>query len=569
MTNSPLSTAILPSYYRQAIPVMLEVARRRNQGLTLLPWAILHRASLRPGVTFDLRSHPYLADLYTSTAQRIVVRKAGQVGASEWLVSYALHAADVRHLDVLYVMPTEDDISDFSTTRFGMAMEASAYLQSIVVDTRKGDAAGRRGVDKMTLKRIRDNWLYFRGGRVRADGNAPQLKSLPAGCVVFDEFDEIDPRAPDLARKRLGHSDVAEERMVSTPTYVGVGIDAEWAGTNQQFWHLQCPGCRRRQDVTIDDLVTEWDDLARPTAWHGMKNNTAWLACRHCGKPLDRLGPGLWVATYPDRETVGFQLSKLIAPWVDLAQVVANLQTTNETKRKEAYNQDLGLPYAPRGAGITAQVLDDATRDYSLVASTPLDAGGAVMGVDVGLLLHVVIRAGRDPQTGERRMLYAGAVATFDEVEHLIRRYRVRACVIDALPETRKARELQAKARAGVVWLCYYAGGDGPKSEDLAGWNQDQGTVSTDRTRSLDETVTRFVEGVNTLPAGIRQIPDYYPHLTSMVRVIEKRRDGNPVARWVETGPDHYAHAENYCTIAGLRPVPMGVLAQGKTRRVA
>lgn len=533
----------------------------------LLAWTENHRRRLRPGVAFDLHAHPYLTDLYASTAQRIVVRKAGQVGASEWLVSYALHAADARHLDVLYVMPTEDDISDFSTTRFGMAMEASPYLQSIVVDSRKGDAAGRRGVDKMTLKRIRDNWLYFRGGRVRADGNAPQLKSLPAGCVVFDEFDEIDPRAPALARKRLGHSDVAEERMVSTPTYVGIGIDAEWAGTTQQFWHLQCQGCRHRQPVTIDDLVIEWDDLQRPIAWRGMADKTAWLACRHCGKPLDRMAPGLWVPAYPDRDIVGFQLSKLIAPWVDLAQIVANLQTTNESKRKEAYNQDLGLPYAPRGAGITAQILDAATRDYGLATVPPADVAGAVMGVDVGLLLHVVIRAGRDPQTGERRLLHAGAVATFEEVDHLIRRYRVRACVVDALPETRKARELQSRVRPGVVWLCYYAGGDGPKSEDLANWNQDQGTVTTDRTRSLDETVTRFAEAINTLPAGARQIPDYYPHLTSLVRVIEKRRDGNQAARWVETGPDHFAHAENYCTIAGLRTPTLGVMAQGVARR--
>lgn len=533
----------------------------------LLAWTETHRRLLRPGIAFDVRAHPYLADLYTTTAQRIVGRKAGQVGASEWLVSYALHAADVRRLDVLYVMPTEDDLSDFSTTRFGMAMEASPYLRSIVVDTRKGDAAGRRGVDKMTLKRIRDNWLYFRGGRVQPNGNAPQLKSIPADVLIMDEYDEIDPRAPELARKRLGHSAVAEERLVSTPTYVGIGIDAEWPATTQAQWHLRCTSCGRRQDVTIDDLVTEWDDLQRPTAWHGMRDGAAWLACRHCGKPLDRMAPGEWVPAHPGREVVGFQLSKLIAPLADLTRVVANLQTTNETKRKEAYNQDLGLPYAPRGAGITAQMLDNATRDYGLVQTLPQDAAGAVMGVDVGLLLHVVVRAGRDAQTGERRLLHAGAVSTFEEVEHLIRRYRVRACVVDALPETRKARELQAKMRPGVVWLCYYAGGDGPKSEDLAGWNQDQGTVSTDRTRSLDETVTRFAEAVNTLPAGIRQVPDYYPHLTSMVRVIEKRRDGNPVARWVETGPDHYAHAENYCTIAGLRPAPVGVMAQGVARR--
>ena len=527
----------------------------------MLSWAILRRPELRPGVAFDLKTHQYLIGLYECTAQRVVTRKAGQVGVSEWLVSYAIHAADVRKLDIMYVMPTDDVVSDFSRTRFGMAIESSKYLQSIVVEAR--GAEGQRGADKVSLKRIRNHWLYFRGGGVRSDGNAPQLRSVPAGGVVFDEYDEIDPRAPELARKRLGHSDVAEERMVSTPTYIGIGIDAEWDLTSQQYWHLQCVGCRRWQDVTIDDMVIEWDDLDRPIAWHGMENNTAWLVCRHCGKPLDRLAPGRWVATYPDRETVGFQLSKLIAPRSNLAQIVTNLQTTNEAKRKEAFNQDLGLPYAPRGGGLTAQVLDAARRDYGMVQQ----ATGSIMGVDVGRMLHVVIRAAKDQVTGERRLLFAGTFSDFGELRHLIRRYHVRTCVIDALPETRKARELQNDLRPGLVWLAYYDGGDGAKRDDLAAWNDERRDLTADRTRSLDETVTRFTEGGNTLPAGIRQVPDYYPQMTAITRVTEQRRDGNPVARWVQSGPDHYAHAENYCTLASLRPVPMGVMAQGKARR--
>ena len=189
------------------------------------------------------------------------------------------------------------------------------------------------------------------------------------------------------------------------------------------------------------------------------------------------------------------------------------------------------------------------------------------MGVDVGLLLHVVVRAPRDPVTGERRMLFAGEFGSFDEIGRLIRRFHVRTCVIDALPETRKARELQAGCRPGVVWLAYYDGGDGAKRDELASWHDERGDLTADRTRSLDETVTRFVEGTNTLPAGMRQVVDYYPQMTAIIRVTERRRDGNLVARWVQSGPDHYAHAENYCTLASLRPMVFGVMAQGTARR--
>lgn len=526
----------------------------------LLTWTIINRYDLRPGAPFDLVNHPYLVDLYRCTAKTIVVRKAGQIGVSEWLVSYALHAADVRQMDILYLMPTEQTLRDFSTTRLGMAAEASPYLRSILVQQSTSD---RRGSDSQSLKRVRNNWIYMRGASVTADASSPKLKSVPADGVIMDEFDEIDERAPELARKRMGHSKIAEERSVSTPTYPGVGIDAEYANTTQMTWHIQCEHCGNRQDLSIDDLVLEWDSLERPVVWHGQQDSKPYVACRRCKKPLDRGAPGLWVPKYPEREIVGFHMSKLIAPLSDLRDIIKNLQTTNEDKRKEAYNQDLGLPYKPRGGGLTIQNLDDARRSYHLRDSAK---ASTVMGVDVGLQLHVVIRQ-TFSNDGTKPMVWAGAVSSFDDVGFLIRKYQVRTCVIDAMPETRKARELQANCRHGTVWLCYYDAGDSSKREDIAAYNDKEEQVSADRTRSIDETVTRIIEGVNTLPEEIRSIQDYYTHMTSVVRVTEKRRDGNMAARWVETGPDHYMHAENYCTIASMRGQKLGILVQAAAKR--
>lgn len=479
---------------------------------------------------------------------------------SEWLVSYAIHSCDVRKMDIMYLLATEATLRDFSTTRFGMAAEASPHIKNIMVQQSTGD---RRGSDSQSLKRIRDHWLYMRGASVSSDSSSPKLKSVPVDGIVMDEFDEIDERAPELARKRMGHSKIAEERSVSTPTYPGVGIDAEWTTTNQMMWFLTCSHCGNKQDLLIDDLVIEWDSLERPVAWYGQKDNIPYIACRKCHKPLDRSLPGEWVPKYPDRPKFGFHMSKLIAPLSDLGDIIKNLQTTNEDKRKEAYNQDLGMPYSPRGGGLTMQTLDDARRQYSMRESAE---GGCVMGVDVGLQLHVVIRR-TFSNDGSRPMVWAGAVPTFEEVGQLIRKYNVRVCVIDAMPETRKARELQSNNRHGVVWLCYYDAGDSSKREDISNWNDKEEQVSADRTRSLDETVTRFGEGVNTLPREIKSVQDYYTHLTSVVRVTEKRRDGNMAARWVETGPDHYMHAENYCTIASMRGQKLGILVQAAARR--
>lgn len=520
-----------------------------------------YRAMLSPKRPFDLTHHPYLRGLYQCTAQHIVVKKAGQVGASEYLVSYALHAADARLMDILYVMPTDDDVSDFSRTRFGPALEASPYLARIIVDGGSADN-NRRGTDRITLKRIRNSWLYFRGGRVKTDGNAPQLKSLPADSVILDEYDEIDARAPELARKRLGHSPYKEERDVSTPTYAGMGIDLVWQESNQQLWHVRCGHCGNWQPLTMRDVVLAEDDLGRPVAWHGVADGRAFAVCRRCGRELNRLDFGQWVATYPGRDVAGFHLSKLFSAQTDLLDVVRALQTADESKRKEAFNQDLGEPYTPQGGGLTDQVLDACRREYAMGVQP---GQRTVMGVDVGRVLHFVIR-GPANAAGERPLRLAGEAGSFDDIGRLMRVHQVGMCVMDALPETHAARKFQAGMRRGAVWLAYYSALDGMRNEEIGRWNEQEGVVTLDRTRVLDETMARFADGKNTLPATIRNLADYYEHLKAPVRVVERRKDGNLTARYVENGADHFAHAEAYCTAASSAPRAVGVLAQGVTK---
>ncbi|MCI0728858.1 MAG: phage terminase large subunit family protein [Chloroflexi bacterium] len=535
---------------RQLVAGLVERQRRRaarhGQPIDLLTWAAVHRRMLKPDVKFNLTNHLYLAEIYGSSARNKVIYKAGQMGASEYAISYALHACSERKATTLYVFPTDRHVSDFSKSRFGPAIESSQHLQKLVVEARA--AGGKRGSDQVTLKRIADNFLYFRGAQVQPDGRAPQLKSIDADVLILDELDEMDPRAPAIARKRLGHSDIAETLSISTPSYVGAGIHAEWMETDQREWHVRCPHCGEWQPMSINQVVLEWDQVGRPVAWHGMLEGRAWVACRKCGKELDRLAAGEWVAMYTGRDVVGYHLTKLFSAQIQLLEIVESLKTTDETERKETFNQDLGLPYTPRGGQITDTLLDECRREYG---HGPVADEETVMGVDVGAVLHVVIRGPADGETEERPQRWAGEVDTFGQVANLIKQYNTITCVVDALPETRSARAFQASQPAGLVWLAYYVGTPvGTKNVASAQWNKDEGVVNLDRTRSLDETMSRFYDKVNTLPANARSIPDYYTHLKAPVRVIETTSNGDRVAKYVESGADHLAHAENYCTVA-------------------
>lgn len=532
--------------------------------LPLLLWTSIHRLYIDSKTRFTLDDHIYLRDIYNDISREIVVKKAAQLGLSEWLVSYALHACDERGADVMYIMPTDSDVSDFSQSRFGPALEASEYLSSIVVG---GDASGGklRGADKVSLKRIRQSFLYLRGGRVQIDARgvakARQLKSVPIDAIIFDEVDEMDASAQEIGRKRLGHSTIAEVRSISTPTYPGVGIDVLWANSDQREWLTPCSACGHWQQITIHHIVTAFDELERPVSWHGQAEDRAFAACEKCGRELNRLAPGRWVPRYPGREVVGYHPTKFASSITDLLQIVRNLSTTDKTKRREAYNQDLGETYVPRGGQLTDEILNECHRPYG---QGPRPGVSLYAGADVGTLIHVVIRTGKHPERGETELVFAGAVESFEELGRLMKRFKVRNLVIDALPETRKCRELQGGFDTGVVWLAYYA--DDTKWSESANWNENEGIVTLDRTRSLDEMYSDFYDVKSLLPGDAKDIEDYYDHLKAPVRVLEEKHDRVQVARYVESSADHYAHAENYCKAAMAAPVLRSVTVSRSVR---
>jgi hypothetical protein len=488
--------------------------------------------------------------LYEDDHPDIVIEKAAQVGVSEWMVSWALHHLDQgRH--VLYVLPTEDDVSDFSASRFGTAIEASPYLSSRVVQGHE------RGADRVTLKRIGDGFLFLRGGKIKSgpatggEEKASQLKSIPADCAVSDEYDEIDPRADAFIVERMkAIGSYGHRARVSTPTYPGSGIHPLYMASDMHVWHVQCPGCNDWQSLTLEKLVTEWDDLERPQHWNTDGAGEPALWCSKCHHPLDRGAEGMWIPTYPGRATRGRLISRLFMPERPLQEILDGLAQTDESKRKQIFNQAMGLPYRSRGAqSLTDEILDACKRDYGHGPQT----GGAFAGIDVGRVLHVVIRGADWTQRA------AFEHADFDnDLADRLREHGVLVTVIDGEPETRAARAFQASHADQPIWLADYPGSGLPNDVEPVRWDTDRMLVKADRTRILDSTLALFRRGAKreaggaTLPATARDIPNYYAHLKAPVRQLVRDSKGNSIAVYHEAGADHYAHAEAYTLIAAM-----------------
>ena len=107
----------------------------------------------------------------------------------------------------------------------------------------------------------------------------------------------------------------------------------------------------------------------------------------------------------------------------------------------EAFQRlDLGLPFVSAESRLTLDVLDQCAADHPpLLALHTQQLRTIVMGVDVGSVLHVVVRG---LYRRKWSLLEAFTCSSFDELETWFNRYRVSVCVVDSLPETRRSGDL-------------------------------------------------------------------------------------------------------------------------------
>jgi hypothetical protein len=72
--------------------------------------------------------------------------------------------------------------------------------------------------------------------------------------------------------------------------------------------------------------------------------------------------------------------------------------------------------------------------------------------------------------------------------------------------------------------------------------------ITVNRTSWIDASLSRFSNQTIVIPMDT---PDEAKtHLKALVRVYKRDEYGNPVGRYENTGPDHFAHARTYSEIA-------------------
>jgi len=488
------------------------------------------------GQPFSFGGHEYLRDLYADQHPHVVIEKAAQMGASELAISRALYTCVTRDgVCVILFFPTDQDVRDFSRHRVAPALEDLRQAGLL-------DDTGARKTDNVGLREVGRSVLYFRGMQ-----SGIRMKSVPADFLIFDELDESPPEFKPLARERLSHSDMKWILELSTPTLPDYGIDVEFRRSDQRYWHVEC-GCP-------DGVVLE---LTFPECLARRRGGAVELRCPRCGRgPLDP-SAGRWIAHAPERaERRGYHLSQLFSTAISPREILEEYETTRNVA--EFHNSKLGIPYAGDRMPLTRAELLRAMGEHERGA-----AGGGlrVMGVDQGKILHWLLLEIAERET---RIVDLGVVDGFPEIARRIEREGVALCVIDGLPNQHSARDL-ARSLPGRVALCYYAEAHRGEPDLRPG----RDTVVVDRTEALDRVVTDLLRGLVALPDRLdADVEELIRHLTAIAKVEkEDERTGERTARYLRTGPDHYAHALGYDLIAAdrARRVPVVTARAGRAR---
>jgi hypothetical protein len=514
-------------------------------------WACAYRVMGKPFPgKWGWTRHPWLKAMHESTAEVNIGQKAAQMGYTENVLNIALYNIDVRGVDCLYVFPAKTpDASDFSAGRFNTALELSPHINNMFSN-----------VKNVGHKRAGNTNLYLRGAKSRSG-----LKSIPVGILILDEKDEMVQENIPLAKERQSGYDETIIWEISTPTIDGIGINETFELSTQNEFFFKCPSCSRFINLTFPESIEIiGEDFNDP------RLSESFYKCSLCDVKLPHetktnwLGTGRWIPKFEDRSMTGWGIGQMYSS-ARAAHPSKFLESffkakTNPAEEQEFFNSKLGVPHIVDGARINEKDIDSCIGTH--VSALENYDGLVTIGIDVGNDLHFEIdKWFLSPNmvdiNAEAKclVLAVGKVAHFEELDTLMQRFNISAGVVDVQPERRKAYEFACRFW-GKIRLCFYGRGISGKNIHLS--DEDEMTVTVDRTSWLDMSLSRFRSNKISLP---RDVPkEYREHIKALTRIYEKDIDGNPIGKYVKSSarPDHFAHARNYSEIALPLAASMG-----------
>lgn len=483
-----------------------------------LLWAISH-VPLPKGVAWDFSDRAWQVDILDDKNPSTVTMKPTQIGLTTISLARYLWFAVHNQCRLMYTLPRQDDVTDLVTSRLDGIIAASPLLSSL---------AGK--VNNVRLKSLGNSYLHFMEASV-------EPRMLDVDYLVHDEVDLSNQGHLEMYASRLDASNYREHHRLSTPTLEGYGIHALYEQSDKKKWFVKCQRCNT-------ETVLVWDKHAC------FSGSRTWYACDRCGKEFtsEIINSGVWRVTgNPASDISGYSISQMMTPFISPDRLKAQQETMSP---KNFANLRLGEPYAPSVGGFAkADVMDKCFGSNHGISVE--SSGRYYLGADQGNEIHVAIGKLEGDVIKIVHLEKIPFSEGFDRLEFLARKYRVVKSVVDALPNRHSAYQL-ANKMDGRMRLAIFSEIDSIYREEADNKIVINKADSYDRLRSIvEEGRVQFPGNRSNMSS---EIMDAIDHLSNMRRdeVTRQSRSGGEIQKimWVNTGPDHYADAIDYLSIA-------------------
>ena len=509
---------------------------------------------------------PYLIQYINDTTKDKTIIKCRQSEFTENEINENIWlAATVDHCNIRQIFPTGKMALKMAKEKISHAVEDSPKIAKLV---KKPYSHQSKEFFNGSFYTVDSSWTDH-GGRGPSSDK-----------ITFDEYESQNPKIEEIYSESTSHSKIGRRTRISTPLFPNSGIDLKFIQGCQYEWHIKCPKCKRVQIMEFPDNLINFfeaneDDINDPE--YMKRLNKVYIGCKFCGEYVDRtskqyLNTARWVAA--KKHLVGmkasYRVTYMMLAWKTGKEILFKYHSFRFVH--QFWNEVMGYAYIDPESrvsrGIFEQCIDNA---YKNVYRSIGMARNVSVGIDWGLISWVVVRAnGFPPNRKIGRVIYVEKINTLSlrkngyseakqtdhvkRAEDIIKFFKAKITVNDANGigvdrNSHLIKKFPAKAY-GVFYDTEEIQRQKRKQRIIEPqWTRKSNRVTVSRVGTLKLLIQEYDSRDMSIPQLDPDVEEFIQHHTNIAIQMMQDENGNLYEIVGKTGPDHYAHADNYAKI--------------------
>jgi hypothetical protein len=496
----------------------------------------------------------HIYPIYNDTASASLFKFGRQTHKST-TVSNKLTLPTIKYpsYHALYVAPTGNQVSVFSTDKLDGTIKGSSIIQKYYVNPRTKN--------QITYKEFTNlSKIYLRSAYHSADA----IRGISSDMVCIDEVQDIVSDHIPVIEQCMSHSLAKWEDMTAsgykipmhlfnsriyagTPKTVENTLEVYWEKSTQNEWIISCSHCKKYNYIDEENIG--------PTC----------LICRKCGKPI-YYEHGQWVKMNPSGILSGYRLPQIVLNWINNRNNPKawkiNVINTRETYSTEKfYNEVLALPYANAKNPITIQDLlavckpeitylkykDKSIEGLPVFAGIDWGKGDCANGTSYTVLCVGTVIRGRFRIIFMKK--YTGKMSDpllqLNDILQYVSRYNCRLTLADS-GDGRTSNAEMVKALGPMRFGEVFEHGT---IKDKLRWDKKQGMYIINRSRMMTDLFMEIKRNQVDFPDMEKHFNEYK---SDFLNIYTEYSEQTRMSKYDHTGPDDAFHAYMFCRLAAM-----------------